>query len=421
MSGFGSNISSLRALRRLAENSSALGRTYERLSTGQRITRASDDAAGLAIADSLRVRSRLYGAANRNINDALSMLNIADGTLENQTSILTRLQELAEQSANGVFSAAQRETMNREYISLVKEFGRLGDTASFNGVSLLKNEGSTTNFQVGIDGQSNSNISFTTTATGSLSGTIELEENPDPSTFVGSGTLAQLTASYNNHMWRTTWRDGQGQEHDVLIAIRDGGLGYSNQVRLEIYARTSEVGAVGEDTISITPIAAGDEWSILGRGYLARDSVTGRLSELWPLSYRMHGVTSYADLNIDLSAIHVFSSAETGKQQSMLEFTGIENVGRARDALTILARRLDQVGSLRGSYGATQSRLQAALSLVMSQGESTKGAESRIRDIDVAAESARLVSLQILQQAAASVLASANQQPRLLLDLLRSG
>lgn len=423
MSGFGTNISSLKAQRRLAEGTSALSRTFERLSTGQRINHASDDAAGLAIADSLRVRSRLFGAASRNINDALSMINIADSTLGDQTSILIRLKELAEQSANGVFSSVQRDTMNREYTALVREFGRLGDAASFNGISLLRSGGSTTNIQAGVDGRASSTISFANGETGTLSGVLDLDDNPDPSNFVSSGTLAALTASVSNHLFRTTLRDSSGKEHEVLAVLRDADGGYANKLRFDFYGRVGEVNSVGATNAIGDPIHDGDEWTMAGRIHLIYDPTTARVSRdpASTFDLRFNGVYFTSVFNFDMTALVVQRKSTSGKSQSTIDFSGIETVGRARDALSVLSARLDEVGTLRGNYGATQSRLSAALALVFSSKENTDAAESRIRDIDVAAESARLVSLQILQQAAASVLASANQQPQLLLNLLRSG
>ena len=100
----GSNIASLGAQRRLADTSSALSTTFERLSSGQRINRASDDAAGLAISDTLRAKSRIYTQGVRNLNDGISLLNIADSAIENLSSIVVRLEELAAQAANGSYS-----------------------------------------------------------------------------------------------------------------------------------------------------------------------------------------------------------------------------------------------------------------------------------------------------------------------------
>jgi flagellin-like hook-associated protein FlgL len=133
----GSNISALRATRKVAEATSALGRTFERLSSGQRINRASDDAAGLAIAESLKANSRVYTQGIRNFNDGLSLLSIADGAVEQLSGITTKLSELAAQAANGTYSSTQRKALDAEAQALSKEFFRIARATEFNGVSLF--------------------------------------------------------------------------------------------------------------------------------------------------------------------------------------------------------------------------------------------------------------------------------------------
>lgn len=133
----GSNIASLQGVRRLSENSDALSRTYERLSSGMRINRASDDAAGLAVQSALNVDRRVYSQGVRNISDGISLLNIADSTLANASSIVTRLSELAAQAANGTFGVSQRESLNSEAQALASEYLRITRSAEFNGLSLF--------------------------------------------------------------------------------------------------------------------------------------------------------------------------------------------------------------------------------------------------------------------------------------------
>ena len=142
MSGItiGSNISALRATRKVAEATSALSRTFERLSSGQRINRASDDAAGLAIAESLKANSRVYTQGIRNFNDGLSLLSIADGAVEQLSGITTRLSELAAQAANGTYSSSQRKALDAEAQALSKEFFRIARATAFNGVSLFSGD-----------------------------------------------------------------------------------------------------------------------------------------------------------------------------------------------------------------------------------------------------------------------------------------
>jgi len=156
----GSNIASLQAQRRLATATDALGRTYERLSSGQRINRASDDAAGLAIADSLKANQRIATVAIRNANDGISTIGIADSALGEIGNVLTRLAELAEQSANGVFSTTQRSALANEFVALASEVERIATTTVFNGVALLSG-GNTLTLQVGFNSSSLSQISFT--------------------------------------------------------------------------------------------------------------------------------------------------------------------------------------------------------------------------------------------------------------------
>ncbi len=147
--GIGNLTTLLGAQRRLASTSDALGRVYERLSSGQRINRASDDAAGLAVSTNLRNDSRVYGQAIRNGNDAISALSIADGALGELSGIVTRIKELATQSANGSLSLVQRLSLDDEGAQLTEEFNRIRSTTKFNGISLLDISASELSAQLG--------------------------------------------------------------------------------------------------------------------------------------------------------------------------------------------------------------------------------------------------------------------------------
>ena len=278
------NIASLQAQRRLSLSSASLDRTFERLSSGQRINRASDDAAGLAIADALKADQRVASVAIRNANDGISTIAIADSALSEIGNVLTRLAELSEQSANGVFSTAQRSALQNEFTALASEVERIAVTTEFNGVKLLSGGGQLT-LQVGFSSQSTSQINF--------SGV--------------QGTLASL------------------------------GLSQAN-------------------TSSLT-----------------------------------------------------FSIISTTNETSQ---------SAARNALDAVRSAISSLAATRGTLGATESRLQVTINNLSVARENFAAAESRIRDVDVASEAAELTRLGILQQAGASVLAQANQQPALALSLL---
>ena len=281
----GTNIASLQAQRRLADATEKLGGTFERLSSGQRINKASDDAAGLAIADALRANQRIASVAIRNANDGISTVAIADGALAQIGNVLTRLAELSEQSANGVFSTNQRSALQNEFTALGSEIERIAVTTQFNGVNLLSGT-STIALQVGFNSASTSQI-----------------------------TIANV----------------QGTLNSLGLA----GNGLSN------------------------------------------------------LTYSISGATI------------------------------LDGQSASRNALDAINAAISSLAQTRGTLGAAESRLKVAINNLSVARENFASAESRIRDVDVASEAAELTRLNILQQAGASVLAQANQQPSLALSLLR--
>jgi flagellin len=153
------NIPSLSAQRNLASTQNSVTTAYERLSSGLRINRAKDDAAGLAIAEQLKADSRVATVGIRNANDGVSAISIADQAIGQIANVLTRLAELAEQSANGVFSNTQRSALSNEFGALASEIERIALTTTFNGLALLSGGGQIA-FQVGFDGSSLSQITY---------------------------------------------------------------------------------------------------------------------------------------------------------------------------------------------------------------------------------------------------------------------
>jgi flagellin len=279
------NIESLNSQRALNASTDRLRTAYARLSSGLRITRAADDAAGLAIAERLKADSTIATVAIRNANDGISIIGITDGAIEEMTNILVRCAELAEQSANGVYSNAQRSALQLEFAALSSEIERIALTTEFNDLALLSGTGTVT-LQVGFDGASTSQVTY-------------------------SG---------------------------ISVTLADMGL-------------------AGVGTSALT-------YSLMGN--------TEALSQV-----------------------------------------------AARSALDAVKLAINSVTRARGTLGAAESRLNSAISNLQVARENFKAAESRIRDVDVAFEAAELARLNILQQAASAVLAQANQQPALALQLLQ--
>ena len=267
------NVTSINAQRNLSSVTTRLSDNFRRLSTGLRISTAADDAAGLAISERLRSQVRSLDQAKRNANDGISMVQTAEGALNEVSSILTRLRELSIQANNGTVSDTDKDTLNEEFASLVNEIDRIGNSTEFNNIKLLDGSASTVSFQVG----------FGTTANVD---TLDV-------------TLQEATAS-----------------------------------------------------------------------------------------------------NLGLDSLDIGS---TGSQTT---------------AITAIDDAINTVSGLRGSLGAVQNRLGSTINNLAIQTENLSAAESRIRDVDVAYETAQLTRNNILQQASISVLSQANAQPQAALSLL---
>lgn len=278
------NVPSLIAQRNLDSSTGALNTAYERLSSGLRINRARDDAAGLAIAESLKADSKIATVAIRNASDGISIISIADQAIGQIGNVLTRLAELAEQSANGVYGNVQRSALANEFNSLASEIERIAFTTTFNGLRLLSGGGSVV-FQVGFNAASTSQVSYT-------------------------GVEATLAA----------------------------------------------LGLASAGTSAVT--------------------------------------------------------------YSIIDSTDVASQSAARFALDAINAAITSVTRNRGALGAAESRLEVTIGNLQVARENFKAAESRIRDVDVASEAAELTRINILQQAGAAILAQANSQPQLALQLL---
>ncbi len=265
------NVASMNAQRNLANSTTNLGGNYSRLSSGLRIATAADDAAGLGISERMRSDIRSFSVASRNAQDGISMVQTAEGALNEVSDLLGRMRELSMQSANGTLNDDDRTTLDNEFQQLVSEIDRISETTEFNGVALLDGSNTDIAIQVGI----------------------------------GGGT---------------------------------------------------------SDTISVSGAAS-----------------------------------SASDLGVDDDIL------TTADAQAMLD---------------LIDTAIDDVNSSRGTLGAQQNRLGSTLRSLANVRENTSAAESRIRDVDVAMETADLTKNSILQQAATSILSQANQQPQLALSLL---
>src|SRR5690606_4877349 len=219
------NVASINSQRQLMNSGNALDRSTERLASGQRINSAKDDAAGLAISNRMTSQVRGLNQAVRNANDGVSLVQTAEGALQEVTNILQRMRELSIQSANGIYSDADRNTLNAEVQQLKLELDRIAATTSFNGQPLLDGSMAKTTLQIGSEANQTIGIdieSFSTTSLGGSSGDIvgeattftavdsdspTLPERLSPLTNLGAGDLVVNGVALSDVSAETTLND----------------------------------------------------------------------------------------------------------------------------------------------------------------------------------------------------------------------
>ena len=383
------NLASMTAQRSFLNSNSALETAFERLSTGKRINSAADDAAGLAIAKDLESRVSGLNQAIRNVNDGISMVQITEGTLDEVTSILQRMRDLAVQASNASLSSTERGYLDTEQSKLATTLGAVIDQSQFNGTDLV-NDSSGKVFQVhsGADSGDATEVTIsamTETSLGVAASAIDL---------ANSGGSAESVA--------------------VAGTLHTSGNGTYSMV---IGDKTYATGNVAFDTDAATTATA-----VQTALRAATDSTTGQtmLQDLGITATVVGGGTftfAYADNENVAETTYTLSVTGTGAATATASIT--DGVNTARTAITTIDTALDMVANERAKLGAIQSQLESTVRNLANVAENTAAAQGRIMDTDYAAETANLTKAQILQQAATSVLAQANAQPQSVLALLR--
>ena len=187
------NVASMNAQRNLFNSSSQLGGNFARLSSGLRIASASDDAAGLGISERMRADIRSYSVASRNAQDGVSLVQTAEGALNEVSDILGRMRELSMQSSNGTLSADDRATLDGEFQQLVEEVDRISATTQFNGVDLLDGTNPSISIQVGINGTADDTI--TVSGTDTTATTLGAQQNRLDSTLRSLASVRENTSA----------------------------------------------------------------------------------------------------------------------------------------------------------------------------------------------------------------------------------
>jgi flagellin len=369
MPSINTNIAANTALRNVSTSSTALDKQIGKLSSGFRINRSGDDAAGLAIANKLRAESRSLQQASRNASQATSMLQIADGAVNTISGILDRMKELAT-AANSSSIGTQRDKLDAEFQSLKSEIGRIAGTTQYQGANL-------------VDG---------TLGLSQTAGTLAVGANHVTAIKVSGAKADVYTFAHAAGVATLTTGTAAGDSTQVL-AIPAGVAGSYNFDKLGITVGvSSSVTATDLNGLTIT----------VG-GTAAADFMVG--------SSGNYGSTDLVSLNaVDLS------TGATGLNIASLDVLSAAN---AQAALTALDSAIDSSNTAIGTIGAAQSRIEFASSNVATITQNVIAAESTIRDADMAAEMTAFTKFQILQQAGTAMLGQANQSAQTVLSLLR--
>jgi flagellin len=366
------NLNAMNAHRQLGIGNANGAKSMEKLSSGLRINRAGDDAAGLSISEKMRGQIRGLNQASRNSQDGISLIQTAEGALNETHAILQRMRELAVQSANDTNEDIDRTSIQNEINELAKEIDRIGNDTEFNEKKLLNGDLSTSLDAIGTD-LTNANGITNIKVAGAKAGFYSIAVDGQ------EVTLNKL--------------DGDGE--DVLESVTKTVVTPSDFDTLDV--SFSELGVTVTINAELDDIDANNQIKVGSTGQL---NLQIGANEGQNMTISIADMTT-AGLNLDATALDVSDHDAAG------------------NAVTQINAAIQLVSNQRSELGAYQNRLEHTIKNLDNASENLQASESRIRDVDMAKEMMEFTKNNILQQAAQAMLAQANQAPQGVLQLLR--
>ena len=390
------NLTAMNSNRQLGVTTSAQAKSAEKLSSGYRINRAGDDAAGLKISEKMRSQVRGLNRASTNAQDGVSLIQTAEGALNEAHSILQRMNELAVQGANDTNENIDREAINEELDALTTELDRISSTTQFNKQNLLDGSFKNKKLQVGANADQNIEISIgsmnaKTLGLKDVSGTIEktAQEGVNP-----------VAIKYQGMSY--TYRPKSSLEKNTANAISDFKKQLSGKYTSANYAAQFENGKVFYKS-------------------LVNDKTYSTVSKAVAGDVSAVKQAMSADVKKNINT-YLQTSAVTAKALSSYTQNGnarVDTYEMANNSITAIQDAINKVSSQRSALGALQNRLEHTIANLDNVAENTQAAESRIRDTDMAQEMVNYSKNNILAQAGQSMLAQANQSNQGVLSLLQ--
>ncbi|TMX68871.1 flagellin [Vibrio rotiferianus] len=369
------NVAALVAQRHLTSATDMLNQSMERLSSGKRINSAKDDAAGLQISNRLQSQMRGLDVAVRNANDGISIMQTAEGAMNEVTNIMQRMRDLSLQSANGSNSKAERTALQEEVTALNDELNRIAETTSFGGRKLLNGSFGKSTFQIGA-------------ASGEA---VQVELKSMRSDGIDMGGFSYIANGRASSDWH----------------VKDG----ANDLSMSFTNRFGET-----ETIQINAKAGDDIEELATYINGQTDKVTASVNEEGQLQLFMAGEETSGTLSFSGDLANELGLQLKG--YDAVDNIDITSVGGAQQAVAVLDTAMKYVDSHRAELGAYQNRFSHAINNLDNIHENVAASKSRIQDTDYAKETTQMVKQQILQQVSTTILAQAKQAPNLALTLL---
>jgi flagellin len=372
------NVSAMTAQRYLTKATGDLNTSMERLSSGNRINSAKDDAAGLQISNRLTAQSRGLDVAMRNANDGISIAQTAEGAMNESTSILQRMRDLALQSANGTNSASERQALNEESVALQDELNRIAETTSFGGRKLLNGSFGEASFQIGSSSGEAIIMGLTSVRADDfrMGGQSFIAEQPKTKEWGVPPTARDLKFEF-------TKKDGEAVVLDIMAKNGDDIEELATYINGQTDLFKASVDQEGKLQI-----------------FVAEPNIEGNFNISGGLATEL-GLNGGPGVKTTVQDIDITS------------------VGGSQNAVGIIDAALKYVDSQRADLGAKQNRLSHSISNLSNIQENVEASKSRIKDTDFAKETTQLTKSQILQQAGTSILAQAKQLPNSAISLLQ--
>jgi flagellin len=371
------NIAAMNAYRNLSVTDGQMSKQLEKLSSGFRINRAADDAAGLAISEGLRSQNGGLKVAVRNAQDGISVVQTAEGALTETASILQRMRDLSVQSASDTNDATSRSAINTEAQALTSELDRISSKTTFNNVNLL--DGSFTNKDIQVGYAANDAINVNIVSNGAVGAKSTWAANAATTTAaaavftvtggvtITTGTLTAMTGAANQQNIADQLNNDAAFSSALVARVNNGSL----EVQMKDSSVTGPIAVTGGLNAAGTNAAG----TTANGGFDAATLLGG---------------------SVDLST----------KAGATAAITSVDNA-------------IKKVSTSRANLGSIQNRFEHTINNLNVAVENLSASESRIRDTDMAQEMVSFTRAQILSQAGTSMLSQANQAPQSVLSLLR--